>query len=305
MRRFSLLLAVSLFVALPQTAAARQFPGRIDLPDGFAPEGITIGIGSTFFTGSLAGAGIFRGDLRTGEGGILVEGGGPFTGMKVDAFGRLWVAGGPSGLAHVFDARTGDRIGDPLALALATPTFINDVVVTADAAYFTESMQPAIYRVPIGPGGQIGEPEVIALDPADIGFVGGGAFNLNGIDATPDGRTLLTVNSTTGNMLTIDPATNEVETIDLSGGPLTAGDGILLRGWTLYVVRNQLNLVAVADLSPDLSSGTVIDNLTGDTDVPTTIARFGGSLYVVNAAFRAPDVPPATAFWVTRITDSP
>ena len=68
-------------------------------------------------------------------------------------------------------------------------------------------------------------------------------------------------------------------------------------------MRNQLHLVAVVGLSPDLGSGTVVAELTGDTDVPITIARFGGSVYVVNAAFRPSDAPPATEFWVTRIGD--
>jgi len=299
MRRLTLLLALLLAFGLPTTAGAAAFPDRIDLPDGFAPEGIAIGRGASFFTGSLADVGIWRGDLRTGDGALLVEGGGPFVGMKVDAAHRLWVAGGPAGVGYVFDARTGEPIGDPLALA-TTPTFINDVVVTGDAAYFTDSMRPAIYRVPIGHDGSIGAPMTIEFAESDIGFQQG-AFNLNGIDATPDGGTLLTVNSTAGALFLIDADSGEVTPVELEGGPVTAGDGILLEGRTLYVVRNQLNLVAIVRLSPDLASGVVVDELTGDTDVPTTVARFGSSLYVVNAAFRPPESPPAVDFWVTRL----
>ncbi len=279
-------------------AATHRFPARIDLPDGFAPEGIAIGHGATFYTGSLAGAGIWKGSLRTGDGELLVTGGGPFVGMKVDRFGRLWVAGGPAGGGYVFDARTGQQL-TTFAFASA-PTFINDVVVTRKAAYFTDSMRPALYRVPIGRGGAIGAPETIELEPSDIGFVEG-AFNLNGIDATPNGRTLITVNSTSGGLFLIDARSGEVTAVEVEGGPLTFGDGILLKGSTLYVVRNQLNLVAVVRLSRHLARGVVVDELTGDTDVPTTIARFGSSLYVVNAAFRPPGEPPATEFWVTRI----
>ncbi len=84
------------------------------------------------------------------------------------------------------------------------------------------------------------------------------------------------------------------------GGASVAGDGILLAGHTLFAVRNQ-DHVAVIDLAPDLSSGAIVDELTGDFDVPTTVARHGSSLYVVNAAFRPPGTPPATEFWVTRI----
>jgi hypothetical protein len=44
----------------------------------------------------------------------------------------------------------------------------------------------------------------------------------------------------------------------------------------------------------------VVDQLTGEFDVPTTVARFGSSLYVVNARFGTTDEPPA-AYWVTRL----
>src|SRR6187200_3484126 len=96
MRRLTLLLALLLAVAAPAAARAVTFPDRLDLPAGFSPEGIAIGRGTTFYTGSLSGQGIWRGDLRTGEGALLVDGGGPFVGMKVDG-NLLFVAGGPAG----------------------------------------------------------------------------------------------------------------------------------------------------------------------------------------------------------------
>ena len=80
----------------------------------------------------------------------------------------------------------------------------------------------------------------------------------------------------------------------------TAGELYRIDASTLFAVRNQ-DHVAVIDLAPDLSSGTIVDQITGDFDVPTTVARHGSSLYVVNAAFRPPGVPPATEFWVTRL----
>ncbi len=51
--------------------------------------------------------------------------------------------------------------------------------------------------------------------------------------------------------------------------------------------------MAVVELATDLSSGMIVDQLTGNFDVPTTVARFGSSLYVVNARFgrRQPPVP--------------
>jgi sugar lactone lactonase YvrE len=294
MRRLTLLLALLFALAVPAAAGAAAFPDRINLPDSFSPEGIAIGRGTTFYTGSLSGQGIWRGDLRTGDGAFLVEGGGPFVGMKVDAANRLWVAGGPAGNGYVFDATTG---GDPLLVVQLAPageaSFVNDVVVTRDAAWFTDSFRGVIYRVDHG-SGQVTEIDLTALAPAEAN-----AFRLNGIDATPNGRTLIAVNSTDGELYRIDAATEDVMTIDM-GGASVAGDGILLAGHTLYAVRNQ-DHVAVIRLSPNLSSGAIVAELTGDFDVPTTVARFGRSLYVVNAAFRPPGTPPASEFWVTRI----
>src|SRR4249919_4223209 len=65
------------------SAAAAQardaFPERIALPDGFAPEGIEIAKGTTFFVGSTRTGAIYAGNLRTGAGRILVQGAAPGT----------------------------------------------------------------------------------------------------------------------------------------------------------------------------------------------------------------------------------
>ncbi len=301
MRRIALVLGVlsALLVGTVPVGAAAPFPSVIDLPAGFQPEGIAVGRGTTFYVGSLAGAGIFRGDLRTGDGSVLVPGTGrTFVGLKVDSRDRLWVAGGPSGRAYVFDATTGQGIAT-LTLASGQPTFINDVVVTKDAAWFTDSFQPAIYRVDIGPNGAIGSATRIDLT-GEVAFVPNN-FNLNGIVATPDGSTLLVVGTASGELYAIDAATASVETVDLGGATLTFGDGLVLLGHTLFVVRGQLNEVAVVELSPDFSSGTVVGVLTDpDLDVPATIARFGNALYAVNARFSTPPTP-TTPYSVVRV----
>jgi hypothetical protein len=106
------------------------------------------------------------------------------------------------------------------------------------------------------------------------------------------------VNSTDGELYRIDATTLEVTTIDLGAESLN-GDGILLAGRTLYVVLNS-GSVAVVDLSADLSSGAVVAQLSGDLAVPTTVARFGSSLFVVNARFDVP-VTADTEYWITRL----
>jgi len=293
MRRLALpTLVLVLSALMAGSIHAAAFPDRLELPDGFAPEGIATGRGHSFYTGSLAGAGILRGDYRTGDTDPLVTEGGPFVGMKVDAHNRLWVAGGPAGTGYVFDAETGDELSVFQLAPPGEPSFVNDVVVTGDAAWFTDSFRGVIYRVDLGDGG-ISEVDLTALAPAEANV-----FRLNGIDATPNGKTLVAVNSTAGELYRIDASTLDVSTIEL-GGASVNGDGILLAGHTLYVVRNQGN-VAVIHLAPDLSHGTVVDQLTGDLDVPTTVARFGSSLYVVNARFGTDDEPPIE-YWVTRL----
>ncbi|MGH2490302.1 MAG: superoxide dismutase [Candidatus Limnocylindria bacterium] len=284
----ALLVLLIALVASPAGAADRPFPDVIQLPNGFRPEGIAVGTGTTFFTGSLGGLGVYRGDLRTGEGATFIPGNGrTFVGMKVDATGRLWIAGGGTGSGYAFDATTGEELAS-FQFASA-PTFVNDVIVTKDAAWFTESLRPTLYRVAIGPNGAIGTAAPVDLT-GKIEFVAG--FNLNGIAATPDGSMLITVNSTTGKLYAIDTETIATHEIDLGGATVTTGDGILLHGQALYVVRNRMNQIAVVELPPDLSSGTVVDVITSAAfDVPTTITRHGGALYAVNARFTTPPTP--------------
>ena len=176
---------------------------------------------------------------------------------------------------------------------------MNDVVVTHDAAYFTDSMRAVLYRIALSKNGQpAATAETIPLT-GDFQLVPG--FNLNGIDATPNGKTLVAVQSATGKLFTIDPATGATNEIDLGGATLPFGDGILLHGRTLYVVQNRLNKIAVVQLSPDLTQGAVTGEITDDAfDVPTTIDRFGKALYAVNARFTTP-ATPATTYNVVRV----
>jgi hypothetical protein len=289
----------------PAGTTAAAFPDRIDLPDGFAPEGIATGRGSTFYTGSLTTGGIWRGDYRTGDGDVLIEVTpeiqGPFVGISVDARSRLWVAGGGSGSGHVFDGSTGARLAT--FTFASDQTFVNDVVVTTDAAYFTDSFRGLIYRVGLAPDGEIGP--VTELDLRELAEPQAGVFRLNGIDATPNGKMLVVVNSTAGELYAVDTATESVTSIDLDSTALNGGDGLLLIGRTLYVVSDvegdPSREIAVIELSPDLTTGTLVSTITSDDfDVPTTIARFGASLYVVNARFGTP-VTEDTEYWITRL----
>src|SRR5262249_41379938 len=149
---------------------------------------------------------------------------------------------------------TGELIREYQLATGSGPTFINDVVVTKSAAYFTDSNRAVLYRVERLPGGAPGEASTLPLT-GDFQLVNG--FNLNGIAATRDGKTLLAVQSAAGKVYAIDAASGAAKTVDLGGASLTNGDGLLLQGRTLYAVQNQNNRIAVVKLAPDLGSGTI------------------------------------------------
>jgi outer membrane protein assembly factor BamB len=298
------LLALALIVAVASSVAGAQtFPNRIELPDGFQPEGIAIA-GQQFYVGSIPTGSVYRGDLRTGAGAVLVPAvtGRAAIGMKVDR-GRLFVAGGPTGNAYIYNARTGALVR---TFALSTGgSFINDVVVTKRAAWFTDSFKAVLYRVPLGPSGRPGAASAFSTVPLSGDYVQMGGFNVNGIDATPNGKTVVIVQSATAKLFTVNAAGAAREIALADGESVPNGDGILLDGKTLYVVQNQLNTVAKIKLAPNLRSGRVLTRVTNaqlpttaQFSVPTTIAKLGSRLYAVNARFGTP--PTGAEYWITQ-----
>ena len=284
-----LLALAGLVLLAPAGTSARPFPDLIPLPADFGPEGIAVGNGATFYAGSLAASTrgqILVGDLRTGDLATLVPPDGVMaTGMKHDARSNLlFVARGNSGRGTVFDAATGELRAS--YQFQAAPTFVNDVVITREAAYFTDSAAPFLYRVALGPAG---EP---ASDAARIPLPV--TFRTNGIVSTPDGEHLFVVDGATAQLYRMDTATHTPMLVDLAGGTLPNADGLLLDGHTLYVVQNFRNRIAVVTLSPDYLSGAIERFITEPftsnpaVKVPTTIAEFGASLYAVTAGFAAP-----------------
>jgi sugar lactone lactonase YvrE len=297
--------ALLLIAGTPAALAAPQAPPGhfvdvIALPDGFGPEGIAIGPGGTGYVGSLVDGDVYVFDVRTGQEITTLEGPGtPSVGLKIDNHGRLFIAGGPTGQARVVDAATGDLIR---SYTLTTqPSFINDVVLTHDAAWFTDSSQAQLYKLPLGPGGALPGPDAVEVVPLTGDWVQQPGFNANGIEETPNHQALLVIQSSTGILFRVDPATGVATTVDLGGVVLTNGDGLLVIGRTLYVAQNLNNTVAVIRLNAEGTSGTLVAQLTDpDFQVPTTIARFGNGLYLPNARFDTPPTPE-TEYSVVRI----
>lgn len=196
---------------------------------------------------------------------------------------RLFVAGGPTGTARVYDTGDGELLADiPLGGG-----FINDVIVTPGAAYFTNSFAPEIYEVSLDRRGDVAGPVRTIPLSGDFQFVPGG-FNANGIEWARQGR-LIVVNSSVGELYVA--ATGDGDVIDTDGAVVN-GDGLLLSGRTLYAVVGGLHQVTELTLSADLSEARVTGALTNsEFDVPTTVARRGSKLYAVNAKFNTPPLP--------------
>jgi hypothetical protein len=300
MRRLALLAVALLAATLPATAAAHHpsgspFPKLIALPVGFQPEGIAIKHES-FFVGSIPTGAVYRGDLRTGTGDVLVQpqAGRAAIGLKVSRDGRLFVAGGPTGKAFIYDARTGAPLAEH-ALAGGTP-FINDVALRHGTAYFTNSRAPEVFALPLdgGPARRI----AITGDFEQTGDAT--ATNLNGI-AVAGHDTLVLVQTNTGKLFAADADTGVAKEIDLGGANVVNGDGLLLFGRILFVVQNRLNQIAVVLLSRDLSHGRVVKTITDPAfDVPTTIAAAHRHLFAVNARFGTPS-PQTATYNVVRV----
>jgi sugar lactone lactonase YvrE len=287
MLRIAFATAVAVLALLAPAAPAGEDAQRtIALPDEFRPEGIASGPKDSFYVGSIPQGSVYRGSYRTGEGRVLVppHPGRNHTGLKVDDRNDLlFVAGGASKGIYVYDSKTG---ADVEAFTISGAGFINDVVLTRRAAYFTDSQVQQFYRVRIGRHGSLGEPEVV---PITGEFVYTTGFNANGIEAVKGGRRLIMVKSNTGQLFSVRPRSGRSREIELDG-TVVNGDGILLRGKTLYVVRNRDNVIAVVDLKRDLREGEIEDELTDPLlDVPTTIAPFKRFIYAVNARFDRPD----------------
>jgi hypothetical protein len=294
---------------------APVFPDLIPLPPDFGPEGIAVGNGHTFYVGSLAPetfGQILVGDLRTGSFTELVPPIGRMAaGMKFDSRSNyLFVAGGTSGGARVYDANSGKEIASYQFLPPGVAG-INDVVVTREAAYFTDTTRPFLGRVALGPRGQPGESKLIPLPP-NFGVPGGCTVGppvrSNGIAATPDGDHVILVHMSEGRLYLLDAETLTPVPINVSGGDFAGGgavcsaDGLLLDGANLYVVQAFLNRVAVIRLANDYRSGVVTHYLTQPfasnpaLQLPTTIANFGNALYAVTYG----GAPPSPDF-VVRI----
>jgi len=275
--------------------SSARWPSSLTLPAGFQPEGIAIGDKPYAYFGSRVDGDIYRVSLKTGKGSVFSEGpgaGNPSLGLKIDD-NRLFVSGGSAGSARVVDLRSGKVLKSYSLKAPGTATwFINDVVLAGGAAWFTDSANPVLWKLPLGHRGSLPHKAIAVPLTGDLKYAPGN--NANGISRTPDGRALIVVQSNLGKLFRVgyDGRSSEIA---LGHENVVNGDGLWLRGRALYVVQNRDNKIAKVELNRKASRGEVVSR-TGSAsfDVPTTIAAFGKRFYLPNARFTTPATPTTT-----------
>ena len=313
------LMALTALQASPVAAehGHQNLPDSIALPNGWQPEGITTD-GKFVYSGSLADGSIFRANVRTGVGKVLATGATGRMAAGLDFDKRrdlLWVVGGPTGEIRAQDADSGKVVATyEFPSTTADGRFLNDVVVTHDAVFATDSFNQELAVIPLehghghGHGSKLPPPSAATTLPlsGDVVFAPNGAFNLNGI--VESRHTLISVQSNTGLLFRINERTGVSRTINLHGDLVTAGDGLELDGRLLYVGRNSGEIgikgeVDAVKLSHSLTSGNVVATITDPTfDTPTTLALARHSLFVINARFASAPVPtPDTPYSITRV----
>lgn len=298
----SALVALTLVAGATPAASSgeAQLPRRVDLPRGWQPEGITTD-GAQLFVGSLKHGGIWAVDPATGDKQVVSKGRKGRVAVGVDYERRrdlLWVAGGPTGMVRAHDARTGRVLA---RYDFGDGRFLNDLTVTRGAVYVTDSMSNQLAVVPLPRRAGLLAPGTAArtLDLTGDFTPVENEFNLNGI--VHHRGWLLAVQSVNGGLFRINPRTGVTRQVDVSGARLNNGDGLELRGETLYVVRNFNNLVVALHLDERLTTAERVARIRHDSlDVPTTAAVARRALWAVNARFGT-EAKPRTRYWITRL----
>ena len=301
-------------------------PGNRSFPEGVAYQPET----GYVFASSVVDGTIFRGQLGKGELEVFLPAGSDgrrrAQGIKIDSQKRLFVSGSSTGLILVYDGISGDLLakfdtgiepgivtrpeclnGAFLDLNIKDCSIINDVTILPSGdAYFTDSFSPYLFKVSSDSQGKFTLERFMDFTGTSLVYGQGQGItaniNLNGIVSTPDGAYLIVGQTNTGKLFRITLADKTVTEIDL-GGELVSGDGLVLNGQTLYVVRNNHD-IATLHLTPNWSNGqlvSIFDNPILTT--PTTMALVKDCLLVTNSQFekQVPDASPDLPFTLLSI----
>ncbi|GAA2300192.1 hypothetical protein GCM10010402_68690 [Actinomadura luteofluorescens] len=275
--------------AASRISTAYVLPGDRVYPEGIAADPRT----GTMYAGSFEDGTVYRmrPGRRTAEVFLPAGADGRHTanGLKTDRAGRLWVIDSSSGVA-VYDARS-----RALLARFAVPgdgaRFVNDLAVAPDGGvYLTDSSRAVVYQVtPRDLEAARGGTGTLTLrfdlrdvlephEPAD--------FTLNGIVADPTGRFLLTDDMLGGDLYRLDLATGAIRKVALSGGDMRNADGLELQDGRLWTADNVDNALTRWRVAPDGTRARLERTLADPSlQVPTTLVRRHGTLYVVRSQF--------------------
>ncbi|GAA1576857.1 MULTISPECIES: SMP-30/gluconolactonase/LRE family protein [Kribbella] len=294
MKRLALLTALLLLAAPTAAATTVHRPTEyvVSTTPGETLEGIAVTPDGTMYVTSVGSGAVYRGSTRTSHLTRFLapgsDGRTSATGIHVDRWGRVLIAGASTSKLFLYDAH-----GRLLAVRRAADgSFLNDFTIAGDAVYVTDSAHNQIWRAPLTRDG-LGELEPwITRDKIQPT-----PYYLNGI--VTDGKVLLVGEQGQDVTYRVDLRTKQVRVVNVPNGILS-GDGYLLEGHRLYAVYNAGGgkyVTRFALLNDDLTTATLIaDSSPGAAGAtPTTIACDRGRLLWVNSQLDvAPGTPPYT-----------
>ncbi len=278
------------------------WPDLIPISLGMEAEGIEMGkdtdffVGAVSYTGNLTNAGtIFKGNLVTGEGQVLVPATGkPMAGLSYDErtdylYGATGHSSGFSGPwweqgIKVYAATSGRLLGE---IIFGDDMVINDVLVTDTAVYCTDSVSTTLYKIPLENDGKVFSSTAEKIEMTDFEMNPEG-FNANGLVGDFDGKELVIINISTGVLYLVDTESGAASPVNIQGEEqlFVDGDGLYMDGRTLYIMQNFAQKIAVVELSDDLTQGTFVKNIvSADFAIPTTITGYGNCIYAINTNY--------------------
>ena len=212
-------------------------------------------------------------------------------GVKVDDRGRIWIADAFNGRVLVY-GEDATLLHSFVLVGPGAPT-VNDIAFAGDVAYVTDSARPFLYRLDVGDAAEPGSTTVSPwLDVSDsvTYSTGQGPFgvNLNGIVVSPDGKSLLMVQTNTGKLFRVDVASGAISEVAVDGADLMFGDGLLRIGDSLYVARNAANEIVRLKLGSGWRTAQLGSTLTNAAlAFPTALAALRGRLLITNSQLDA------------------
>ncbi|MGW5452118.1 SMP-30/gluconolactonase/LRE family protein [Nocardia sp. NPDC003979] len=271
----------------PVLSTAYGLPGAAVYPEGIALDPRT----GTSYVGSYADGTVFRAgaDAATAEVFLPAGADGRKTtnGLRVDRDGRLWVIDSTAGVM-VYD--TGSRaLLARFDVPVDRPRFVNDLAFGADgSAYLTDSIRNVVYRATLANATEGRGELTVAADLAPVlGPRDPKTFELNGIVADEAGTYLLVVAMSAGELYRIDlTGTEPIRKVTLTGGTVRNGDGLELRGDTLWVVHNTDNTISRWTVTDHGGAATrQLEFHDPALSIPTTMVHSGDRALIVSSQF--------------------